>query len=151
MKRKAKTRAGRAEGRAELEQKFLSSVLADIGFRDLRELAKEYPGVTWRHFRDKRHQALWRALLTLDLRQSSEEKLDILIAEAAEAGRDALEDRHMMRELVKKTEGAAWLEHELAASGALFLAGGKTYLREVAEAWPSPLSAGMLAKQLWQA
>lgn len=149
MKGKPKTHGERVKERTALEQKFLSAVLADLDFQDLREyLATEYGGVTWRHFRDRRHQALWRALLTLDLRQSTEEKLDILIAEA---GQDVLEDRHLMRELVKKAEGASWLEHELAAAGALSLAGGKTYLREVAGAWPSPLSAGMLAKQLWHA
>jgi hypothetical protein len=46
-------------------------------------------------------------------------------------------------------EGAAWLEHELAACGALSLVGGKTYLREVAAAWAVSSSADMLARQLW--
>jgi hypothetical protein len=146
LQRKPKTHTERVKERTALEQKFLSAVLADLGFRDLRDLAGQYPGVTWRHFRDKRHQALWRALLTLDLYQSPEEKLDKLIAEA---GHDILDDRHAMEELVTKAEGVAWLERELAAAGALFLVGGKTYLRAVAAAWPSSLSADMLARQLW--
>ena len=133
----------------ELEKKFLSSVLADIDYRDIREIAAGYPGLTWRHFRDRRHQALWRAITTLDLTANVEERVDALIAELPEEDRaDLTDNRGAMKDLYKRAEGHAWLEHELDAAGALPMVGGKAYLREVCDAWAVPQLADGLAKKL---
>jgi hypothetical protein len=144
-----KTRSERVKDRVELEQKFLSSVLAGIDDGDIRETAAGYPGLTWRHFRDRRHQALWRAITTLDLTRSVEERVDALIAELPEQDRaDLADNRGAMRDLYQQAEGRAWLEHELDAAGALALVGGKAYLREVCEAWAVAQLADGLAKKL---
>jgi hypothetical protein len=144
-----KTRSERVQDRVELEQKFLISVLADIDYRDIREIAAGYPGLSWRHFRDRRHQALWRAITTLDLTTGVEERVDALIAELPEEDRTDLADNlGAMRDLYKQAEGRAWLEHELDAAGALALAGGKAYLREVCDAWAAAPLADGLAKKL---
>jgi hypothetical protein len=148
MKR-PKSRSERVKDRAGLEQQFLSSVLADIDYRDIRETAAGYPGLTWRHFRDRRHQAIWRAITTLDLARSVEERVDALIAELPEEDRaDLADNRGAITDLYKRAEGRAWLEHELDAAGALALVGGKTYLREVCEAGAAAQLADGLAKKL---
>jgi hypothetical protein len=140
----------RAEARAELERQFLSSVLAGADSGDIREAAAGH-GISWRHFRDRRHRAIWRALEALDLR-SHEERVDMLLDEAGgdldmgEPGSAAR--KRFVDSLEERSSGLAWLERELEAAGALALAGGKKYLRETAAAWPVPQSAGDFAKRL---
>jgi hypothetical protein len=135
-----KTRSERVKDRAELEKQFLSSALADIdNFGDLGGLAGRYPGITWRHFHDRRHQTLWRALTTLDLAIDSLEidktlnkRVDELVTGLPPEEREDLADnRGAWKELFARAQGGAWLEHELEAAGALALVGGKAYLREV--------------------
>jgi hypothetical protein len=147
--RRPKTRTERAKDRAELEKRFLSAVLADIDYRDVREAAARYPGLSWRHFRDRRHQAIWRAITTLDLTAGVEERVDALAAELPEEEREDLADnRGLVKDLYQRAEGRAWLEHELDAAGALAVAGGKAYLRELCEAWAASQLADGLARKL---
>jgi hypothetical protein len=131
-------------GRKDIEQCFLSAILADLNFRDLREVTARYEGVTWRHFRDRRHQVIWRALRTLDLSKSFEERLDILIAE----GGDDAPDEKTLERLAREAQPLAWLERELRAGGALSLAGGKVYLRQLAERYAVAVSVDFFAKKL---
>jgi len=149
MSRKLKTIRSKKE-RVEVERQFLSSVLAGIDKRDLRLAVKEY-ALTWRHFTDRRHQALWRALETIDFKGYSERTdivLDELYAKAepynpAEVPEDydpvaGAPGTAMRNEYLKKmeelTSGRAWIERELEAAGLLQLVGGKVYLRELIEA-----------------
>jgi hypothetical protein len=123
--------------------------MAGIDDGDIRKTAAGYPGLSWRHFRDRRHQAIWRAITTLDLTTGVEERVDTLIAELPEEDREDLAgNRGAVKDLYKRAEGRAWLEHELDAAGALALAGGKAYLWEVCEAWAAAQLADGLAKKL---
>jgi hypothetical protein len=145
-------RGARIKDRVELEKKFLSSVLAGIDDGDIREIAARYPGLSWRHFRDRRHQALWRAITTLDLTKNVEERVDALIAELPEEDRaDLADNRGAIKALYKQAESRAWLRHEIAAAGALPMVGGKVYLQEVCDAWAAALSADSLAKRFMKA
>jgi hypothetical protein len=136
--------------RVELEVKFLSSVMADADFGNIREAVAKY-GVSWRSFRDKRHQAIWRALETIDL-LSVDERIDILLDEAGEKpvigepGSAAWKEYH--EKLIERSRGLAWLERELEEAEAFPLVGGKKYLRDVAAAWAVPLSADGFAQRL---
>jgi hypothetical protein len=125
----------------ELERCFLSAILSDLGSGNIRGYLERYPGITWRHFRDRRHQVLWRALQSLKVDLSFEEQMDIL--EAEDGGRTEA------AKLADQARPAAWLERELRRAGALSLAGGRAYLREVSEAWAVPLNIDFFAKQLW--
>jgi hypothetical protein len=131
-------------GRKDLEQCFLSAILSGLAFDDLREVTAGYRGVTWRHFRDRRHQVIWRVLRTLDLSQSFEERLDILIAEDG----DPKPDLDKLEKLSDRAQPLAWLERELRAAGALSLAGGKAYIRELAERYAASAAVGFFAKKL---
>lgn len=127
MAQPAKKRAPRIE-RGELERCFLSGIIANFGIGDAREITALFPGVSWRHFRDGRHRVIWRALSTLDLTKSFEERLDLLIAESGGKGD--------VEKLAKEARPLAWFERELLAAGALSRAGGRAYIRELAEACP---------------
>jgi len=148
MKKPKKIRSKKE--RVEVEKLFLSSVLADIDKKDLRAAVKEY-AVTWRNFTDRRHQALWRALETINMKDGAERiriVQDELYAAAepynpAEVPEDydpvaGAPGTAMRNEYYKKmeymTSGPAWLERELEAAGLLHLVGGKVYLRELVEA-----------------
>ena len=145
--KKPKARAERKKDRVQLEKEFLSSVLADMDWEDSRGAAARHPGVTWRLFADRRHQAIWRAIQALDLKLP-EERLAILMAERG-ATREGLDgDPALERELRRQAEGPAWLERALAAAGALALAGGKAYVREVVGAYAAALAEGGLAARL---
>jgi hypothetical protein len=150
MRMKAKTIRSKKE-RAEVEKLFLSSVLALIDRRDLRRLAQEY-GITWRRFTDRRHQALSRAIETIDF-QSAGERMDIILDETYKNAPEYVDPAEvpegydpaagapgtaMRNEYYKKVEeltsGRAWLERELEAAGLILLVGGKVYLRGLIEA-----------------
>jgi hypothetical protein len=131
-------------GRKDLEQCFLSAILSSLNFEDLREITARYEGVTWRHFRDRRHQVIWRALRTLDLNKSLEERLDILVAEDG----DPKPDVDKIEKLMDQTAPLAWFERELRASGALGLAGGKVYVRRLAERYAACAAVDFFAKKL---
>jgi hypothetical protein len=143
-----KSRAEQRKERTRLEMEFLSSVLADIDMGDIRLTAEKYQGATWRQFVDARHQAIWRAIETLDLTASTEERVETLMAESGLPPGEFDDNRGAVKDLYKKAEGPAWLEHELAAAGALAAVGGKAYLREVCEANPTSLSTDGLARRL---
>jgi hypothetical protein len=145
---KPKTRRETKKERALLEKQFLSAVLADIDFADIRQAASRYPGLAWRHFVDVRHQALWRAVQEIDLSNGTEERIAALMAERGLTADDTHDNLGLCNDLAKESEGAAWLEHELAAAGALPSVGGKVYLREVCEAYPAALAADGLARRL---
>ena len=132
MPLRPKSRAAAKAERAALERRFLAALLADIDAGDLRQAAARYPGVTWRDFLDPRHQALWRAFQTLDLK-GVEERVDALIAESGEPPEHFEDNRGAVKDLYKLAAGPKWLEHELAAAGVLTLAGGKAYIRELCE------------------
>jgi hypothetical protein len=142
--------------RVDLERRLIGSVIREAGYGRARD-AVSACGVSWRRFCDRRHQAVWRALETLDLK-SVEERMDILEAEMRaeaeerEAGRGIKGDRaddepdvllglpgsaarmRFRENLVSgSSDGLAWLERALDASGALGAVGGKSYLRELAE------------------
>jgi hypothetical protein len=146
-KMKAKTIRSKKE-RAEAEKLFLSCVLADVGIRDLRRVTAEEYDISWRRFSDRRHQALWRAIETLEFKGLGE-RSDIVHDElfAAAPAFDPAEvpegydpvagapGTAMRKEYLKKVEAltsdAAWIERELEAAGIIQLVGGKVYLREL--------------------
>jgi hypothetical protein len=133
----AKGKASRGD-RAEAERRFLSAVLA--GFGELEETVKKFPPGLWRRFRDRRHQVIWRALEALDLSKSFEARLDELIEE--DGGKTDVEI------LAKKAENVPYFERELLAADALSAAGGKAYLRRLAEAYPAAAAVSAIAREL---
>jgi len=149
MKKTASKRPHRKtkKERIELEKQFLSAVLADIDNNDLRQVTEKY-NVTWRQFIDKRHQALWRILQTLDLSKVIEERVEILIEESGRTHEDIADDIGTTKELYNQAQGITWIEYELSAAGVFPLIGGKTYLRELSDTYAVPLAAPEFAKQL---
>ena len=153
------------KARAELEQKFLGSVIAMADEGDVRGTAAGY-GISWRQFRDKRHRALWRALETLNLR-SIDERMDVLEKEMyADAPKlnpitDGPEDdlvrgqpgsaaaRQFKEKLIEGSGGLSWLERELGAAGALADVGGKVYLRNIANSFGDTLLTSDYAHRLF--
>jgi len=133
--------------REQMERQFLSAVLADIDMGSPQGAAK-YPGVTWRHFSDQRHQALWRAIQALGLAAGTAERVDALVAASGNPPEYYHDNRGATKELIKQATGIAWLEHCLGAAGALPLAGGKLYVRELCESYPVPAAAGIFARLL---
>jgi hypothetical protein len=124
----------------ETEKCFLSAVIAELDTRTFREIMEKYPGITWRGFRDRRHQVIWRALGTLDLSAGLEERLNLLIEEdGGKSGAGAL---------IERAQSAAWLERELSRAAVIAAAGGKKYIRELAEAWPAGAGVDIFAKKL---
>ena len=150
MRKQKKLSIEEKKEKVELEMRFLSSILADADYGDMREAAARY-AVSWRNFRDKRHRAIWRALETLDL-LSVDERMDILLDEAGdnpdkgEPGSAAW--KQFNASLIERSRGLAWLERELEAAGALPLVGRRKYLLEVAAAWAVPQSADGFAQRL---
>ena len=125
------------EDRAETERRFLSALLAD--FSALGETVKKFPPGLWRRFRDRRHQVIWRSFQTLDLSKNFEERLDALIREdGGKTGIDALG---------QLAEPVPYLERELLAAGALSAAGGRVYLRRLAETYPVPAALTAIARE----
>ena len=160
MPDKPRTQAEYKKERTELEKKFLSCLLADSEFGDIRPLAAGYAGVGWRDFLDRRHQVIWRAIETLDL-MGAEERRDELFDEVMDSMRLSSEPKkgapiepgtpgwaQFEERLAERSSGRAWLERQLDAAGALAAAGGKTYLRELFEEYPVALAAGTFAKKL---
>jgi hypothetical protein len=149
MRNKPYNPALKKKERVQREKEFLSSLIADIDFTDLRRKIAGYPGVTWRHFTDKRHQALWRALETLDMAQNIEERADILMAASGRPPEHFDDNLGAIKDVYKQAgDGCVWLERCLAAADALPLVGGKVYVRELCEAYAAPLGTQELAKQL---
>lgn len=144
MRTKAKPRSEKKSDRVRLEREFLSSILADIDVCDIRQEAAGY-GISWRRFLDRRHQALWRAVETLDLAAKTEERIDALIAEG---GSEAVDGLGAVKKLAERSGGPEWLEHELAAAGLLRAVGGKVYLREVVGAYAVGIACRGLAARL---
>jgi hypothetical protein len=129
MTRVPKTRNERKKDRVLQEKEFLVCILAAIDEKDLRPVVnEEYAAVTWRHFADKRHQALWRALQVLDFSKGIEERVDILEVETY--GEEKVLGA-ALKELYERAAGPRWFEHELEAAGILALVGGKVYVREL--------------------
>ena len=170
MRRKKPKRRITVKARAELEQRFLGKMLSEAGYGDIRGMAGRL-GISWRQFRDKRHRALWRALEALNL-GSIDERMDIIEAEMdAEAAEKVKADPRLidpetdmamgepgsaaMKDFKKRliegsSSGLAWLERGLEAAGAFSLAGGKKYLRKLAEIGECELlSAAHLAEDLF--
>ena len=163
-KEKAKQRKTRRQKRIELEKRFIGCVIARADYDgDIREMVSEF-GITWRHFIDRRHRVMWRALEALNLR-SVDERLDILTQEAYAAVNqdprtvDSYEDlvrgvpgsiaaAEFYAKIDTASRGLPWLERELEAAGALRLIGGKVYLREIAEIGQGELSARVLAEEM---
>jgi hypothetical protein len=143
-----KTRSGRRKERVRLEREFLSAVMASIGTGDLRREVARYPGVSWRHFADTRHQALWRALQTLDLSKTTEERVDALMEERGLAPEGLAGRPDLLAELYKEAEDKAWLEREIDTGDLAPLVGGAGYLRAAIDAYPVSFAAGELARML---
>jgi hypothetical protein len=155
----------KAKERALLEKNFLSCLIAAADDGDVRETTRRY-GINWRHFRDKRHRAIWRALEALDLRSPGERQealqdemnawdegkelgVDYFPEEMVSAPGSPLREQYF-EELEKRSRGLACLERGLETAGALSSAGGEKYLREVAEAYPVAVDgvAGGIAARL---
>jgi len=140
-------RPEKKQKRAQLERHFLSSVLADIDMGSFPGAVK-YPGVSWRHFQDIRHQALWRAIQTLDLAMDMDKRVDILIAGSGHPHEYFNDNRGAIQDLYKQAEGLAWLEYQLTAAGVLPLVGGKVYVKELAEAYAAAAATDSFAQEL---
>jgi hypothetical protein len=113
--------------RVELERGFISGILSMMGMEDLRKVTAGYGNVTWRHFRDRRYQVIWRVMQTLDLTTPYDERLKILEA----AGE--IPDFDDPKGLKKKISDVEWFIRELRVAGVLSLAGGMVYIRELIE------------------
>jgi len=155
--------------RIELEFRFLSSILYRANYEDVRERAAGF-NISWRSFRDRRHKALWRAFEKLNLR-SIDERMDIITEElyAGEAGKIKLnpaldpgpemdmakgmpgsaQSKEFVKKLQEGSAGVIWLERELEAAGMLPLAGGKTYIRKLAEEGDGEFPPEELYKELF--
>jgi hypothetical protein len=142
--------------REELERCFLSAVLAE-DIADTRQVCAVYEdkGLTWRHFKAKEHQAVWRALCESEF-PSHERRVEILLSEMTPEELDEQGEpgsaawKGFLKQLGERSSNLAWLERELDAAGALPFAGGKAYLRELAGAYPVPVRAEDFAKELWE-
>lgn len=146
--------------RIELEKIFFSCVLATDILTDYRHITEEY-SVSWRHFADRRHQALWRALESLYLGTEISRRSKILdekFIELAMANSVTVRDQESyIRELVYAWEGQyeselqkmssarAWLERELEKIGAFIITGGRAYLEELYAQYPVPAAAKWIA------
>jgi hypothetical protein len=141
------------KARIALEARFIGRVIWDTNIRDVREDVAGY-GINWRQFCDRRHQTVWRALETLNLRDKFE-RMEIIEKEAYAAAEAEVKEKGLIREnypddlvrgepgsaaakafrkkLIEESRGIIWLELALEEAGALHLVGGKTYLRELAE------------------
>ena len=146
--------------RVDRERRLLGRVIKELEYGDVRELVAGL-GIGWRRFTDRRHQALWRVLETVDT-GTIDGRMDLLEGEMLEKARkeDAAlkipqfkggdtnaDGTHILKglpgsaaaALFKKaliegaSDGLAWLERGLDAAGAFPLVGGKAYLRELAE------------------
>ena len=126
-----KTRTEKKADLVELEKKFLSSILSNIDTPQFAAVIARYAEVSWRQFIDKKHQALWRALQTLDLAKSEDERVEILLKERGLAREALVDNLGLVKKLSQAAAGCAWLEHELAAAGALSVVGGKMYVRKI--------------------
>ena len=138
----AATRSEKKKQRIEDEKVFLGAVLAGLSTGDIA--AGAYSGVGWRDFADKRHQALWRAIQTLDISKDFDGRVAALMAESgrepeyyysAPPGGGAARRRRRLEleELHRKASGMNWIERELDAAGALPLVGGKKGMKEICE------------------
>jgi hypothetical protein len=145
-----KTRTEKKKEKIELEKILIGSIFY-YGTYDI-DVREKVAGleISWRQFIDKRHRAIWRTFEALDLK-SVEERKEIIESELyAAAGRidpsvigtgdDPVKGdpgsgarRRYDVKLIKGSMMLAWFERELEAVGALKVAGGKIYLRELAE------------------
>jgi len=135
---KPKTRSEKKKERAENEKVFLGAVLAGLGAGSIS--ADTYSGVGWRDFADRGHQALWRAIQTLDFGRSFDGRVAALIAESGKPPGyyDSWENGRELEELREKAAGLNWIWRELEAAAMLPLVGGKTGLKEIYEAYDFP-------------
>ena len=148
--------------RFELEQRFIGRLISESNeMGDIRELISKLSddyNISWRQFIDKRHKVIWRALETMNLLSIAERK-KIIEKEAyadpqtynkmLDAPEDDLvrgipgsaADKQFSKKLQEKSSKAIiWFEKELEATDALAIAGGKVYLRELAEIGDKELS-----------
>ena len=149
MQRKPKPRREKKKERAQLERQFLNCVIDYMNnYNDLRQVTTEEFKITWRQFIDRRHQAFWRILQTLDISKPPEERLDIVIKESGEImEKDFARGSARMKEFENQAEVESWMFRELKAAGVLPLIGGMVYLQEICASGTGSL---IYAKQLAQ-
>jgi hypothetical protein len=146
---KKKTKKERIKDRVYLEARIIGLIIYDSTHEDARK-AVAGAGINWRQLHDKRHKVIWRALEKLDL-LSLDDRMKIIEEEAYAGAAPAAgmndvpgEDRvrgdpgsaqakAFTKKLIEESSGLCWLERELEKVGALRLAGGKEYLRALAE------------------
>lgn len=147
MRSKVKTRTELKKERVQLEKQFLNCVIDYMNnYYDLRQVCTEEFKITWRQFIDKRHQAFWRILQTLDISKPPEERLEIVIKESGEiVEKDFAEDSARMKEFEKQAGVESWIFRELKAADVLSLVGGLVYLQEI---FASGIGSQLFAKQL---
>jgi len=148
-----KTKKDRVKDRIALEARFIGRLISEADFGNIRDEVAAM-GLKWRQFYDKRHQAIWRALETLDLK-SSNERMDAIEEEAYAAAEEKIKElkdggvspkdivwgepgsaasKAFQKKLVDEAgSGILWLERALGDVGALRLAGGKEYLRALVD------------------
>jgi len=165
--------------RVECERRLIGRIFYELNYNLYGAVRDDTArlGISWRLFVDKRHQVIWRSLETLNTKTVGE-RMDILeeemLVEARE--KDALNKTPMFKDgdttaegvhILKglpgsaaaknfrkalidgSSDGAAWFIRELEAVGALALAGGKMYLRELAENGDGPMQAEEMAEILF--
>ncbi|MCL2880680.1 MAG: hypothetical protein FWF29_10570 [Treponema sp.] len=129
--KKFETRAEKRKDIIQLEERFLSAVLSNIDTPNLSEIISRYSGVSWRQFLSKQHQALWRALQTLDLAKSIDERVDILLADKGLTREDLSDNLGLTKQLYTEASGITWVERKLTEAEVLKAVGGKAYVRKI--------------------
>ena len=147
---KIKKKRPTKKDRVALEARFIGRVIYEANYGDVRGAVAGY-GINWRCFSDRRHQAIWRSLETLDLK-STDERMDAIEKEAyageatgnrindapgddlVRGEKGSAADKAFKKKLIEESgSGILWLERGLEEAGALRQAGGKAYLRQLAE------------------
>jgi len=128
--------------RHDLERNFLSAVMASLGYLSWGEVKEKYGTISWRYFKERRHQTLWRALMEIDI-PGFEERLDILIKEQQEAGKEI-----NLEECMDWARTDKWFMRELEEAEVLRLIGGRTFLLDLLACYPVSIEADLIAKKL---
>ncbi|MCL2832111.1 MAG: hypothetical protein FWD78_02980 [Treponema sp.] len=127
-----------------MEKKFLSALMADLGSSDWADTKIKYDHVSWRVFKDRRHQILWRALMEIDI-PNFEGRLDILLKEQQDAGKEI-----NLEECEDKAKPNNWFMRELKNAGVLKLAGGEKFVQEVLDIYSVSFQVDNFAKILFK-
>jgi len=152
--RRLKINKKKKKVRIEIEQRFIGGILRLASLMEIRKYVLDWK-ISWRRFVDPRHRAIWRALEVLDLLSVDERKKLIEKEIYADANAEiqsyhplqrpdidffirgavpgCAADKQFQKTLEVKSSGIAWLERGLESAGALGIAGGKVYLRKIAE------------------